>query len=416
MIALIEALNYRCLKYVRQELNGFQVLVGPNASGKSTFLDVVAFLGDLLRDGPEAAVLKRSSRIEELVWKQEGSRFELAVELVIPKPQGDVAKQHSICRYEVAVGTDEESDQVRVLAETLWLHQRSHRTPKPQRSLFPQEPDAPKTILFGSAKTPLGWRTVVKKVQDSGNDYFKSETTDWNNSFRIGPTKAALANLPEDATKFPDATWAKRFLMEGIHTLALNSATMRRPSGPGMGRVFRPDGSNLPYLIKRLRKTDQHRFEAWIEHLRTAFPNLSTIKVRERPEDRHLYLTIADKLGMRVPSWLVSDGTLRLLALTLLAYIQQPGVAYLIEEPENGIHPLAVQTVFQSLSSAYESQVLVASHSPVFLSLAESNQILCFSRTAGGATDIVNGAEHPKLKDWKGEVALSDLFAAGVLG
>ena len=416
MIALIEALNYRCLRYVRQELNGFQVLVGPNASGKSTFLDVVAFLGDLLRDGPEAAVLKRSSRIEELVWNQHGSRFELAVELLIPEPNDEATKQHSICRYEVAVGTDEESDQIRVLAETLWLLQRFNEAPKPQRSLFPQEPDAPETILFGSSKTRPGWRTVVKKVQDSGNDYFKSETTDWNNSFRIGPTKAALANLPEDATKFPVATWAKRFLMEGIQTLALNSAAMRRPSQPGMGRVFRPDGSNLPYVIKRLKKANQDRFEAWIEHLRTAFPHLHTIRIRERAEDRHLYLTITDKLGVRVPSWLVSDGTLRLLALTLLAYIQQSGVAYLIEEPENGIHPIAVQTVFQSLSSAYDSQILVASHSPVFLSLAAPKQILCFSRTAGGATDIVNGLEHPKLKDWKGGVTLSDLFAAGVLG
>ena len=38
----IQALRYRSLRYVSQELGPFQVLVGPNASGKSNFLDVVA--------------------------------------------------------------------------------------------------------------------------------------------------------------------------------------------------------------------------------------------------------------------------------------------------------------------------------------------------------------------------------------
>ena len=43
MITLVEALNYRCLKYARQTLKPFQVLVGPNATGKTTFLDVISF-------------------------------------------------------------------------------------------------------------------------------------------------------------------------------------------------------------------------------------------------------------------------------------------------------------------------------------------------------------------------------------
>ena len=40
-----------------------------------------------------------------------------------------------------------------------------------------------------------------------------------------------------------------------------------------------------------------------------------------RPEDRHRYVMIRYKNGIEVPSWALSDGTLRLLALTLLAYV-----------------------------------------------------------------------------------------------
>ena len=56
MITRIEALCYRCLRYVSQPLGPFHVLVGPNASGKTTFLDVIAFLGRLVSDGVDAAI------------------------------------------------------------------------------------------------------------------------------------------------------------------------------------------------------------------------------------------------------------------------------------------------------------------------------------------------------------------------
>ena len=113
---------------------------------------------------------------------------------------------------------------------------------------------------------------------------------------------------------------------------------------------------------------------------------------------------------------MVSDGTLRLLALTLPAYLPGLEGVFLIEEPENGIHPRAVETMFQSLSSVYDAQILLASHSPVILSVADAAQVLCFSKAPSGASDIVLGSAHPALRDWKGETSLGVLFAGGVLG
>jgi predicted ATPase len=113
---------------------------------------------------------------------------------------------------------------------------------------------------------------------------------------------------------------------------------------------------------------------------------------------------------------MASDGTLRLLALTLPAYLDDLKGIYLIEEPENGIHPRAVETMYQSLSSVYQSQILMASHSPVVLSSAKPADVLCFAKNSEGATDIVPGDKHPKLRDWHGEVNFGTLFASGVLG
>jgi len=420
MIACIEALNYKCLRYLRQELGQFQVLVGPNASGKSTFLDVIAFIRDLLFAGPDDAVANRASnsrRLRELVWQGIGNRFELSVEMRIPEHlrEKQDAKLPLMCRYEVAIGNSEDDPDPRILVEALLLLREPAPRPNGQRDMFPVEPKAPETILLSTKQSKARWKTVVKKTEDPGNDYFGSETTGWRTQFRLGPTKSALANLPEDEQKFPVATWAKTFLMGGIESLALESRSIRVPSPRDRGLSLRFDGSNLASVVKRLQH-NQERFQAWIQHIQTALPDLETVRVNERRQDRTIYLTLVYKHNLRVPSWLVSDGTLRLLALTVLAYIEPGDATDLIEEPENGIHPQAVQAVFQSLSSAYRTQVLVATHSPVFLRLAKPEQVLCFSKTPGGATDVVNGSEHPKLRNWQGEVSLADFFAAGVLG
>jgi len=239
----------------------------------------------------------------------------------------------------------------------------------------------------------------------------------WAPAFKLGPHKSALGNLPADETKFPAATWLKILLGQGVQTLALNSLLIRKASPPGQVQGFKPDGSNLPWVIEELRKQDIGRFHEWLAHLKTALPNLQSIRTVEREDDRHRYLIITYTGGLVFPSWVASDGTLRLLALTIVAYLPNIiGGVYLIEEPENGIHPRAVETMFQSLSSVYDAQILLATHSPVILSVAQTSQVLCFGRDNEGATDIVVGDRHPALRDWKGETNLGTLFASGVLG
>lgn len=404
MLSTIEALRYRSLRDVRQDVAPFQILVGANASGKSTFLDVPHLVGDLLRLGLTEAVRTRSPDLRNLVWMEERERFEVAVELEGSKR----------VRYEVALGHDA-GGELAVLAENLWLRPPRAADPADDASAFP-ESRAPRASILHERNDAPGWKLIVSKEAETDKDYFFSETSDWHNPFRFGPRRLALASLPEDEERFPAASWAKRVLLDGVQRLALNSDAMRKPAPPGSPRDFQTDGSNLPWAVETLRSSDPERFESWLAHLRTALPDLRSVETVERPEDRHRYLRIGYETGHKAPSWTVSDGTLRLLALTLVAYLDPPGRIYLIEEPENGIHPQAVECVFQALSSVYECQVLCASHSPVILSMAEPEQLLCFARTADGATDVVRGDRHPMLEEWKREADLGTLFAAGVLG
>jgi hypothetical protein len=423
-IARIEALGYRCLRYVSCALRRFQVLVGPNASGKSTFLDVPAFLRDFVRAGLIAAVEgdarlaipHRASDPRQLTWMNQGRGFELAIEAVIPtdlRSRVKNGKAH-LCRYELGVSLE---GPVRVVTENLWLRPEEPAAVPAQKTLFPEPPAPPTGIAHAPRKrSPAGWKKIVGRGEEPERVIFCAETSGWNNPFRVPADKAALASLPEDEERFPVATWFRRLLSEGIQRLALSSEAMRLPSPPSRAKGYLPDGSNLPWIVHTLEASHPDRLRDWVAHVQEALPDVERIETREREEDRHRYLVLVYKNGLTIPSWLVSDGTLRLLALTLLAYIPNLSGLYLVEEPENGIHPRAVETIYQSLSSVYGAHVLLATHSPVILGMAHPSELLCFARNKEGATDIVSGDEHPSLKQWRGTLDLGTLFASGLLG
>lgn len=417
MISLIEALNYRCLRYIRQPLEPFHVLVGPNGSGKTTFLDVVAFLSRFVSDGLEAAVTERTANFYDLPWQHRDNRFELAIEARIPEDRRKLLAddKYDTIRYELALAIDPDRSEIFIAAENGSLKVSEPPSPK-QISLFPGLHDVPRRIA--TLQAPIGTRVLFFKTPDGFDNYHSCTHHKgvFHVPFKLGLRKSTLGNLPEDESNFPVSTWFKQLLSEGVKQLTLNSLALREASPPGQGAGFRPDGSGLPWAVAELVRQSPERLQWWVEHLSMELPGLQAIRTIEREDDRHRYLKLVYSGGLEVPSWMVSDGTLRLLALTLPAYLPDLRNVFLIEEPENGVHPLAIEAMYNSLSSVYDSQVLLATHSPVILSVADPASVLCFAKTSEGATDIVRGDRHPRLTDWHGEVNFGTLFASGVLG
>jgi predicted ATPase len=424
-VIYLEALRYRSLRYVAQRFAPFQVLVGPNASGKSNLLDVLAFLGDLLetdlitaiRGDWRLGIPLRATDGRDLLWMTRGNTFELAVEMAIPEAVRSGLKNggYSACRYEVAVDV---SGAPQLSVETLWLKHDAGGQPTgaSQRSLFPGVMDSPESIVRAPrARAPKGWRKVVSRGESPEQVIFQSETTKWRSPFRISAEKPALAALPADEERFPVAVWFREAL-RGVQRIALSGEDMRLPAPPLDPKEYLPDGSNLPHVVHALETDHPESYKRWVRHVSEALPEVVGVTTLERQEDRHRYLVLRYQSGLEAPSWVVSDGTLRLLALTLLAYQPELSGLFLIEEPENGIHPSALETVLQSLSSVYGAQILLATHSPVVARMTDKAQLLCVARTNEGGTDVVSGTEHPVLRNWLGTTDLGALLAGGVLG
>lgn len=379
MISRIEAKHFRCFRDLNQNVGSLQVLVGPNGSGKSTFLDIVAFLGVLTSETVQSALQERSESFHDLVWGREGTEFSLAVEATIPEDRRAKYEDPALdtIRYEIHLKLDMGTDAISFAKESIHLKTAGQRE---------------------------DGRPVM--LRDSKGLHFRAEVGHNNIDFELGQNYSGLSNLPLDENLFPASASLKLLLREGIRNVILDRELLRSASPPSAGRTIDYDGWNLSRLVARLSE-DRQTFRRWVAHIRTALPNLDTVKTSFRPEDKYRYLVLVYRNGIEIPQWLASDGTLRLLALTILAYLNEPNCIYLVEEPENGVHPRALETIFQSLSSVYNGQVIVTSHSPVLLALAEPKQLLCF--TLGEASvEVIRGDQHPALRDWKNGFKLND--------
>jgi len=395
MIRRIEALRYRSLLHLEREIGRVQFAVGPNGSGKSAFVDVLEFLGDLVADGVEAAALERAPDWRDLMWRGEGEAFEFAVEADIPPDLRERLGETRCarCRYQVSLGNPVGAEAPLALGireETLGLRP-GREGDSDQQGLFQEGVDPPDAILesFKTRET----KTVVHKVP-GGHDHFYDETGGgWNPTFNLGARRSALANLPDDPSKFPVANWFKGYLVDEVSRIGVRPAAMQRPSPPGRGEVFRTDGANLPWLVRRLADEHPEAFEAWHEGFCDEHPNVSAVETTVREEDRHCYLTVEHPSGHRVHSWGLSGGTLRALAYSLAPYLPELEGTLLVEEPECGLHPESVRSVYDSLRASEGVQVLATTHSPVLGEVAAAEELLSFETDERGATRIGTEAE-----------------------
>ena len=395
MIQLLQAKNFRMLRSTSVALQPFQVLVGQNATGKSTFLGALQFISDVVKHGVRYPVELNAANFYDLCFDP-SEPLSLAVEISLPESE---ATKRPL-RYEIQIGITEERG-LQVLRENLFLLPAKYSGD----SSFPIHTDVPKRWKLLSSRNEDGLVRVLQARRERP----------W-----IFQAVAEQASLWKGFQHILPEAVVQNALVDGIRTLQLDAASMRGVSLPGSESRIALDGSNLPHVIRAFKGRDPVLFDQWVRHVAVAVEGLEAVDVWERPEDRSLVLRVrfAGEHREPVPSWMLSDGTLRLMALTLVSYAvrEDDQETYLIEEPENGLHPLAIQVVHEALSKPSANvQVLCATHSPIFLAQTDLEHVLVFRRSPEGSSIIRRASEIAELKEWTGRVSLADLFVTGVL-
>lgn len=160
----------------------------------------------------------------------------------------------------------------------------------------------------------------------------------------------------------------------------------------------------LPSKLARLLGESREIFLDIERRLHDWVPTVRSIVLKRSSDGRYDILWFELTSGERVPSITMSDGTLLLLGyLTLLLAPPRPRLL-LIDGPEEGIHPRALEKLiafFRSMQAEDpELQILMSSHSPDLLSFLEPEEIVVTNREEGGYTQAARLDQHPDLDQW----------------
>jgi len=421
MISRIEAFKYRCFDHLDIKLENYHVLAGPNGSGKTTLLDIPVLLRDMLRRGvtpafleaPLAGGIARSQSLQELIFHKLGNYFGFAIELQLP----EFVQLELLNRTSKSIQSDERKHPVGLRYEIgfeifnyVELHVRNEFL-----SITPRDSTEPGTGWGLGGDRPQTWRSIIQRELGEPATLAPEYQGRKKYALKLEPQELALANVPRDAEQFPATVWLRDFLEREVLFYQPAWARLRQACPPGQPATLRADAINLPWLVLNLKRQNPDSFEFWVDHVRMALPNVVGIDAVEREEDHHAYLKLEYNSGYSVTSSGLSDGTLHILALTIVPYLNNPPGLVVLEEPENGIYPKAIELVLQSLSSVENSQVWLATHSPIVLANTELEALVVMRSARDGNVETIPGTEHPRLKDWQAAIDLGSLFAAGVL-
>jgi predicted ATPase len=177
------------------------------------------------------------------------------------------------------------------------------------------------------------------------------------------------------------------------------------------------DGSNIAEYLLSIRKLDQSAFDGIIETLQYVLPYASDLQPTLTSElERSIYLQLKES-DFEVPGWLLSTGTLRIVALLALLRHPTPPPIIVIEELENGLDPRTIDLLVDEIRNVVESnraQVIITTHSPYLLDLLLLEHIVVVDRVDGQPT-FNRPADQESLEKWAEKFSPGRLYTMNLL-
>lgn len=181
---------------------------------------------------------------------------------------------------------------------------------------------------------------------------------------------------------------------------------------------FNTNGSNVMAYMIRLRSADPNAERMIVETLRQSLPFFGGFFYRETTEQQ-VELEWFDIRFPHTPlkGHLLSDGSLRLMCLTILLLHPEPGTdTIIVDEPELGLHPWAISKLAAMVRmAAGHRQVIIATHSADLIDEFTPSDIVVVDRAPDSRSNV-HRLDADALKDWLEDYTLGNLWKSNVLG
>ena len=179
-------------------------------------------------------------------------------------------------------------------------------------------------------------------------------------------------------------------------------------------------GSNIAEYLQSIRDLDIQVFNGIFEALRVVLPFVVDLQPAITSElDRKVYLTMSEEnIAGKLAGWMLSTGTLRILALLSVLRHPEPSPVIIIEEIENGLDPRTIHLLVDEIRYFVETgrgQVIATTHSPYFLDLLKLSQIIVVEREESGTPVFTRPESKKSLEDWAQKFSPGKLYTMGKL-
>lgn len=185
---------------------------------------------------------------------------------------------------------------------------------------------------------------------------------------------------------------------------------------PGPPRLAK-DGRNIAEYLNSIRALDGAAFEGIVETLQAILPYARDVQPVITSElERAVYLQMTEG-GFKVPGWLLSTGTLRLLALLAVLRHPSPPPVVVVEEIENGLDPRTLGLLVDEIRAAVDGgrmQVIATTHSPYLLDLLTLEHLVLVERVEGTPV-FSRPADREALQEWARKFGPGRLYTMGRL-
>lgn len=361
------------------ELGPLNLLIGPNASGKSNFIEAVG----LLRGTPQnlgSALREGGGMMQDWLWKGEESvRGEIEAVLIYTKSWS--------LRHRLVLA--EAGQRLELLDERIENSQTKAGKTKP-------------FLYFGyeNGRPMLNVKQEKRILQREDLD----------------PQQSVLSQR-KDPDQYPELS----FLSDAYQRVRLyrdwrmgRDAPPRRPQDASLPNDYlTEDAKNLGMVLNALRLNVPVK-KALIEALQQVFDGITDFSVKIEGGTVQVFL---EEERWLIPATRLSDGTVRWLALLSVLLHPNPPPLVCIEEPEIGLHPDLMPTLARLLKQASERmQLIVTTHSEALINAftdAPENVLVC--ERIGGCTTLKR-LEKEALSEWLKLYSLGELWSKGELG
>lgn len=297
-------------------------------------------------------------------------------------------------------------------------------------------------LYFGAQRTPQMSATLRFRTDQGVNSYlvrlahaagdnllFTEERVEWQPSGSAQPQSILLGmghqeSALNDKSRQNDPTvrFVRKLLSATrVHQFHDTSPTahLRNKCEIDRNRYLMEDGGNLAAMLFYLRERQRDAYDMVLDTVRQVAPFLDDLVLEpDRLNPQVIGLRWREKgATQELVAHQLSDGSLRFMALATLLSLpagELPGIL-IVDEPELGLHPAAVQVLAGLLrAAAARTQVIVSTQSVTLVNQMEVDDVIVVGRE--DEQSVFHRLDVAGLQDWLSDYALGELWEKNVLG